>query len=82
MGLVVLETIQVLVAFAAGLTFVRLLPFHAQSPFVGNGRLWVDDGEGAVSIIVQTLVVMTVLKIRLAPFNVSNQGSDIPTCDI
>ena len=62
MGLVVLETVQVLVAFAAGLTFVRLLLFHTQSPFVWNGRLWVDDGEGTVSIVVQTLVVMAVLQ--------------------
>ena len=61
MGLVVFQPVEVLIAFATSLTFVRFFLLHAQGPFVGNRCLGVDNGEGSVSIVVQTLVVVTML---------------------
>ena len=59
---VVLETVQVLVAFAADLAAVGLLLLHTNSARVGNGCGGIYDREGAVGILLKLLVLMTMLE--------------------
>ena len=63
---VVLETVQVLVAFAADLAAVGLLLLHADSPRVGNRGCRVNDGKGAVGVLLELLVLMAVLGERVS----------------
>ena len=48
----IFETVQVLVTFAARLTVKRLFLFHTQGTRIGSTRLWVDNGECAVAVLV------------------------------
>lgn len=57
----IFEAVEILVPFAARFALVRLFLLHAQGAFVRNGCLGIDDGEGAVCVIVQSLVVVTML---------------------
>ena len=59
--LVVFEAVEVLVALAADVAAVGLFLFHAQGAGVGGRGFGVDDGEGAVGVFVQLLVVVAVL---------------------
>lgn len=65
MGIVVFETVEILVSLAARFTFVRLLFLHAQGPLIGDRGLWIDDREGTICVIMKPLAVVTVLQSRL-----------------
>jgi hypothetical protein len=65
MGAVVLETVEVLVAFAAYFTAIWLLLLHADSAGVGYGCEGVDDGESAVVVLLELLVLVTMLLVVL-----------------
>ena len=66
-GLVVLQTIEVLVPLAARLAFVWLLLFHPHRAGIWRRCFWVDDGEGAVRIVVKALVIMAMLWLVRTP---------------
>ena len=57
----VFEPVEVFVTFAANFALVRLLLFHAQGAWVGGKGGRIDNGEGAVGVLVQLLVIMSVL---------------------
>ena len=59
---VVLETVQVLVSLAADLAAVGLLFLHADCAGVRDRSRRVDDREGAVRILLELLVLMTMLE--------------------
>ena len=59
---VVLETVQVLVAFTTDLTAVGLLLLHADGTRVGDGCGGIYNGESAVGILLELLVLMTMLE--------------------
>ena len=56
----VFQPVQILVAFATNLTFVRLLLLHTKSAWVGGRGLRINDRKGTISILMQTLCLMTV----------------------
>ena len=58
----IFETVEILVALAAHFAAVRLLFLHSQSAGIRRRGLGVDDRKGAVGIVVQLLVVVTVLE--------------------
>jgi len=58
---VVLETVEVLVSFATDLTPIWLLFLHADGSGVWNGCGWVDDGKGAVGILLELLILVAML---------------------
>ena len=60
----VLQTIKVLVSFAASVALVWLLLLHALRAGVRNRCFWIDDGICAISIFMQPLVIMSVLEKR------------------
>ena len=60
-GSVVFESVQVLVTFPADFASVGLLLLHADGSGVGNRCEGVDDGEGAVVVLLELLVLVTVL---------------------
>lgn len=66
MRLVVFETVEILVAFAASIAFVWLLFLHAQCPRVWRERSRIDDGKSPVRVFVKCLVVMAVLQNRIS----------------
>ena len=45
----------------AVLALMRLLLFHSSLPRIRRGRLGVNDREGAVSVLVQLLILVAVL---------------------
>lgn len=57
----VFEAIKILVPLVAILALVRLFLLHAHLAREWLRRLWVDNGERAVSILVQLLGLMAVL---------------------
>lgn len=59
---VVFETVQVLVAFAADLTAVRLLLLHTNGTGIGNGCGGVYNGECTIGVLLELLILMTVLE--------------------
>ena len=61
MGFVVFEAVEVLVPFAADFAAVGLFLFHTEGTRIRSGCFGVDDGEGAVGVFVQLLVVMAML---------------------
>jgi len=61
---VVFKTIQVLVALAAYVAFVRLFFFHAHCTGIWCGCLRIDNGECSICVIMQSLVVVAVLKFK------------------
>ena len=61
MRFVVFEAVEVLVALAADVAAVGFFLFHAEGARVRGGGFGVDDGEGAVGVFVQLLVVVAVL---------------------
>lgn len=61
MCFVVLETVQILVAFLTDVTLVRLLLFHPHRAGVGGVVVGIDDRICAVAILVQSLVLVSVL---------------------
>lgn len=64
MSTVVLEPVEVLVALATHLASVRLLLLHADSAGVWYRGKRVDDGESAVLVLLQLLVLVAVLLLR------------------
>jgi hypothetical protein len=52
----IFEAVEVLVSLIADLTRVGLLFLHAKSTRVWYTRVWVDNGESAVLVLVQLLV--------------------------
>jgi len=58
---VVLETVQVLVAFAAHLAAIRLLFLHTHSAGIRDRGCGVDDGEATVRVFLELLVLVAVL---------------------
>jgi hypothetical protein len=48
----VFETVEVLVPLAADITLERLLLLHAECTWVRGRCLWVDDGEGTITVLV------------------------------
>lgn len=59
--LVVLETVEVLVALAARVAAVGFVLFHAQGARVRGESFGIDDGEGAVFVGGELLCVVAVL---------------------
>lgn len=57
----ILQAIQVLVSLPADFTPVRLLLLHANSTGIRNTSCRVDNGESAVGVLFQLLVLMAVL---------------------
>lgn len=58
---VVLQTIEVLVALETRIAAVWLLLFHADGAGVWDRCGGVDNGEGAVRVLLELLVLVTVL---------------------
>jgi hypothetical protein len=86
MCFVVFETVQVLVALTARLALVRFFLLHSQGTLVGNRSLRVDNREGTIGIVMESLVVVTVLSKRLIrPLILRDRHqvyySDLPICD-
>ena len=57
----VFQTVEVLIPLVAVLALMRLLLFHSSLPRIRRGRLGVNDREGAVSVLVQLLILVAVL---------------------
>lgn len=57
----VLEPIEVFVAFSAYLTSVRLVLFHTQGPWIGAECFWVDNRKSAVVVCLKLLRVVSML---------------------
>jgi hypothetical protein len=51
----VFETIEVLIPLAANFALERLLLLHTQRAGIRSTSLWVDDGEGTITILMQLL---------------------------
>lgn len=66
MCLVVLEPVEVLVPLAADIALVRLFLFHAERSRIGGQCRRVDDGEGAVRVLLQILSIVAVLKYKVS----------------
>ena len=60
-GFVILEAVQILVAFPADLAFVWLLLFHAESTRIWRQSGRVDNGESPIGVFVELLIVVAVL---------------------
>ena len=58
----IFQAVQILVTFTANFTFVWFLLFHAHGPWVGRRSLGIHDGECAICVIVQLLVIVAVLQ--------------------
>ena len=56
----VFESVQVLVPLVAEVALEGLLLLHAQAAGIRRQRLGIDDGEGAVVVLVQRLRVVAV----------------------
>ena len=65
-SLVVFEAVEVLVPFAAHLAAIRLLLLHTDGSGVGNRRDRIHDGEGAVLILLELLILMAVLRTNVS----------------
>ena len=61
MRLVILQAIQILVSLLAYITFVGLFLLHTFGASVWRLCIRIHDGERAIAIFMQALVVMTVL---------------------
>ena len=61
MVLVVFQTVEVLVAFAAVVAAVGLMLFHTHGARVGGEGVWVNNRVGAVVIGVKLLGIVSVL---------------------
>ena len=59
--LVVLEAIEVLVAFPAGVAAVWFVLFHAQSTGIGVQGFGINDREGAIVVVLEGLGIVAVL---------------------
>lgn len=60
----VFEAVQILISLAAHLASVRLLLLHADGTGIWYGREGIDDGEGAVFVLLQLLILMAVLTLH------------------
>lgn len=61
MVLVVFQTVEVLVAFAAVIAAVGLVLLHTHSARVGGEGVWVDDRVSAVVVGMKLLGIVSVL---------------------
>lgn len=59
----VFKAVQVLVSLLAHVAFVRLFFLHSLSPGIWRLRVGINDGERAISILVQSLIVVSMLKL-------------------
>ena len=57
----ILETVEIFVAFPAHVTSVRLVLLHAHSPWVWTEGFWVDNGKGAIVVRGELLRVVSML---------------------
>ncbi len=62
--LVIFETVQILISFAACFAFVWLFFFHTQCSFVWNRGIGIDNRKRTICIIMKSLTVVTMLQIR------------------
>ena len=62
----VLEAIKILVAFAASLAFVRLFFLHPECTWVRSGSCGINDGESAIQVLMQLLIVVSMLSIHVS----------------
>lgn len=83
MRFMVLEAVEIFVAFAADVAFVWLFLFHALSTWVWFESDGVDDSESSIDILLKSLSHMTVLwhKISMVP-RPAVERPVLPTCDI
>ena len=51
----IFEAVEILVAFAASLALEWLFLFHSHSTRIRGASLWVYDGKGTVSVLMQPL---------------------------
>ena len=58
----VFQAIQIFVSLLADVAFIWFFLLHALRSRVWRLRVWVNNGESAIGIIVQSLVVVTVLE--------------------
>lgn len=63
-SLVVFETVEVLVPLLANVALVWLLLFHSHGARIWCLGVGVDNREGSVAILMESLIVMTVLAFR------------------
>ena len=62
MRLMILQTIQILVPLLTNFALVGLLLLHAHSTWIRRRGLWIHDREGAIGIVVKSLVVVAMLE--------------------
>jgi len=60
MRLVVLEPVQILVSLLADVALVRLLLLHTHSAGIWRLGVRVNDRKGAISVLMESLVVVSV----------------------
>ena len=58
----ILQAVEILVSFSADIAAIGFLLFHADGAWVGDGGDGVDDGEGAVFVFLEFLVLVAVLE--------------------
>ena len=59
MCLVIFETVKVLISFVAYIALVWLLLLHANSAWIWLIVIRVQNGKGAISVLLQPLVLVT-----------------------
>lgn len=70
-GSVVLQAVQILVTFPAVFASVGLLLLHAHSAWVGGRCFWVENRESSISVVMELLISVSVLKeVSVNPCNV------------
>jgi len=62
--LVVLEPVEILVPLLTDIALVRLLFLHALGSRVGCLSVRIDNREGAIPVLMQSLTIVTVLVCR------------------
>ena len=58
----IFQTVQVLVSLAAVVALVWLLFLHSKSSGVGGRGFWIDNREGTVCVVLQSLIIVTMLQ--------------------
>ena len=61
MSLVILEAVEVLVPLLTDIALVWLLLFHTLGPGIWCLRVRIDDRECAITVLVQSLIIVAVL---------------------
>lgn len=61
MRAMVLEAVEILIAFATILAAIRLFFLHAKGSWVRCRSFGVNDGEGTIGVIVESLIGVSML---------------------